>query len=129
MKQSTGGKYNYPLKVELFAIGSEIGANQFILLDRAAASFVPSEFERGTAFEFSGRTVDLLDYDVYEMRRGDRYDGFLITVTDERGEVIAHRSTPSWLIEHWDRLADLPVGSFMDKTCTRVWPTPLRPQH
>ena len=129
VQQDSPGQYRHPLKVEFFAIGSEIGASQYILLDRGEASFIPSEIGRGDNFEFSGRTVDLLDYNVYEMRRGDRYDGFLVTVTDERGEIIAHRSTPTWLFKNLDALKKLPVGSFMDKTCTRVWPTPLRPQH
>ncbi|MDF7806307.1 SHD1 domain-containing protein [Pontiellaceae bacterium B12219] len=129
VKQESSGKYPYPLTVEYYAIGSELAGNKFILLDKAESVFVPSELENGTAHEFSGRTFDMLDYNVYEMRRGDKYAGFLILVKDQRGEVIAHRSSPTWLYKNMDNLKKLPVGSFMDKTCTRVWPTPLRSGH
>ncbi|MDF7800138.1 SHD1 domain-containing protein [Pontiellaceae bacterium B1224] len=129
VKQSSSGQYAHPLTVDTYVLGTEIGANQYILLDRMSSSFVPAEVENGENFEFSGRTIDLLDYDAYEMRRGDKYDGFLITVTDERGEIIAHRSTPTWMFKNLENLKALPVGSFMDNTCTRVWPTPLRANH
>ncbi len=128
VKQSSVGDYSHNLEVEFFTLGSEIGANQYILLDRGKSSFIPSETE-DRSFEFSGRTVDLLDFYSYDMRRGDRYAGFLITVTDERGEIIAHRSTPKWLYKNLDALKQLPIGSFLDDTCTRVWPTPLRAWH
>ncbi|WP_372798559.1 SHD1 domain-containing protein, partial [Pontiella sp.] len=111
VKQDSSGVYRYPLTAEYYAIGSEMGGNQYILLDRAQSVFVPSEIEKGEAFEFSGPTFDMLDYDVYEMRRGDKYAGFLMLLRDERGRVIAHRSTPTWLYEHLDNLRQLPVGS------------------
>jgi hypothetical protein len=128
VEQISLGNYSHNLEVEFFALGSEIGANQYILLDRGSSSFIPSETE-DHSFEFSGRTVDLLEFYAYEMHRGEQYDGFLITVTDERGEIIAHRSAPKWLYKNLDALKQLPIGSFMDETCKRVWPTPLRMWH
>ncbi|MEN8255774.1 MAG: hypothetical protein ABFR33_09940, partial [Verrucomicrobiota bacterium] len=59
-------------------------------------------------------------------RRGERYKGFLITVTDERGVMIANRSSPNWLYDNLDKLKKLEVGSFLDDECNQVWPTPLK---
>lgn len=125
--ESSTMKYNHPLRVDYWAIGSEIGGNKYILLDQGSDSFIPSEQPKGN-YEFSGKTVDLYDYVLasHRQRRGERYEGFLITVTDERGKIIAHRSTPTWLYKNLDKLKQLKPGNFMDDNCTRVWPTQLK---
>jgi hypothetical protein len=125
IKQTSSAIYNHPLEAAFYVIGSEIGANKYMLLDKTSARFTLNN-ENDRSFSFSGRTVEMLDYVSYEQRRGDRYEGFLITITDERGEIIAHRSSPTWLYENLENLQQLPLNSFMDKTCTRVWPTPLK---
>lgn len=119
--------YNLPLKVDYWVIGSEISGSQFILQDKGSKTFVPTEFPEGR-LTFSGREVEMYDWvlgHIYNERRGERYEGFLITVTDERGQIIAKRSTPTWLFKNLDQLKTLQVGAFMDNTCTEVWPTPL----
>jgi hypothetical protein len=123
--QTSSGDYTHKLKAEFFVIGSEIGASKYMLLDRGDESFVLSR-ENNRSFDFSGNAVEMLDFVTFGQRRGDRYEGFLITVTDELGRIIDYRSTPSWLYKNLEQLKALPVGSFMDKTCTRVWPTPLK---
>ena len=54
--------------------------------------------------------------------RGKKYDTYLIILTDKRGKVIAMKTPSKWLLENLENLKNLPVGSFMDKTCTRVYP-------
>ena len=123
-------KYNYELKVDYWVIGSEIGGNRFILLDKGSDSFVPSEHPDGR-YRFSGNSVDLYDWvleHIYQQRRGERYKGFLITVTDERGVMIANRSSPTWLYKNLNNLKKLELGSFLDEECDQVWPTPLKPR-
>jgi hypothetical protein len=97
--QTSAGVSRHKLEVEFFALGSEVGESLYILLDRQKASFIPSETE-GRSFQFTGRTVDLLEFNVYKQLHGDRYAGYLITVKDERGEIIDYRSSPTWLFKN-----------------------------
>ena len=54
VKQATAGvAYDHPLTVEYFAVGEEAEADNFVLLDRKSATFVPTEAGKGT-FEFLG---------------------------------------------------------------------------
>lgn len=120
--------YPHALRVDYWVIGSEIGASKYMLLDKGRESFFPSEQPKGR-FEFSGNTVDLYDWvleHIYQQRRGERYEGFLITVTDERGIIIANRSTPTWLFKNREKLKQLELGAFLDNKCNHVWPTPLK---
>ena len=89
---------------------------------------MPSECPEGR-YSFSGNSVDLYDWvleHIYQQRRGERYKGFLVTVTDERGIMIANRSSPNWLYKNLDNLKKLELGSFLDDECNQVWPTPLK---
>ena len=60
---------------------------------------------------------------IFDVRRGKKYAGYLITVSDKRGKVIQYRASKPWLWENIENLKDMPVGRYMDKTCTRVHPT------
>jgi len=53
---------------------------------------------------------------------GKRPVSYLVVVTDERGEIIQHATPNKWIFEHLENLRKMPVGRFMDKTCTRVHP-------
>ncbi len=126
--KSSETSYKHRLRVKYWIIGSEIGGSQYILLDKGRSSFVPAEQPDGE-YAFSGAPMILYDWvlgHIYKQRRGEQYEGFLITVTDERGEMIAYRSTASWLFKNMDKLSELALGSYMDNTCTRTWPTPLK---
>ena len=126
--ESSDASYAHELKVDYWVVGSEIGGNRYILLEKGSNSFVPSEQPDGR-FEFSGTTIDLYAWvleHIYQQGRGERYKGFLITVTDERGVMIAHRSSPTWLFKNLNSLKKLELRSFLDDECNRVWPTPLK---
>ena len=86
IKQDSSGYYPHELHVEFFAIGEEIDGENFILLDKQESTFIPSEQKRSEYHTFSGRTVRLYDYEFREDgRRGQRYGGYLVVVTDSRG--------------------------------------------
>jgi len=61
--------------------------------------------------------------DEYGTPFGEEYSGFLIIVTDARGEMISVKSSNNWLVENLENLKKLSVGNFMDKTCTRTFPS------
>ncbi len=55
--------------------------------------------------------------------RGCKYSSYLVVVTDSRGDIIAHKTPKKWLFENYENLKEIPVGRYIDKTCTRVRPT------
>ncbi len=123
LKQTSAGSYNHELNVEFFAIGREVLGDKYILLDREESSFIPARADK-QFFAFSGKTVSTCASIVMRDLRGTKYYGYLVVVTDERGVVIQHAASNEWLFDNLNNLRKLRVGNYMDKTCTRAYPTP-----
>ncbi len=123
LKQSSAGEYNHELHIEFFAIGEEIDGNNYILLDRQESDFTPTK-ENGRSHSFSGDKLrlEVRDWSQVSMYRGQKYGGYLVVVTDSRGEVIDVGSSHNWLPDLTDKLRELPLGKHFDKTGTRVYP-------
>ena len=122
INQHSADDYNHELRVEFFAIGSEVDGDNYILLDRQSSAFTPSD-ENERSHAFSGVPVLCYDYvDWYSQKRGGKYGGYLITVTDVRGRIIAREASSKWLFDHEENLRKLPIGKHFDKSCTRVFP-------
>jgi hypothetical protein len=121
LKQMSAGFYGHELRVEFFAIGEEIDGDNYILFDRQESNFLPTKENKG-AHQFSGNSVELMDYNFGEQRRGEKYGGYLIVVTDVRGKIIDHGASHEWLFENLEKLKQIPVGRHFDKTITRVHP-------
>ncbi len=122
VKQTSVGVYNHPLTVEYFAIGKEVDGDNYILLDRQQDAFTPTR-ENNRSHSFSGPPVLCYDYDDYwRDRRGSKYGGYLVTLTDERGEIIAHATPHDWLFDHLEKLRNFPVGRHFNKSLDRVFP-------
>jgi hypothetical protein len=122
LKQTSAGEYNHELKVEFFAIGGERSGDRFYLLDRQESHFTPTK-ENQRIHEFSGKSVRTISYPLFGDRRGIKYAGHLVVVTDSRGKIIAHSAPKKWMFENLENLRQLSVGNYMDKTCTRVFPS------
>ena len=124
LRQTSAGTYNYPLTVEYFAIGKQINSSAtYILLDRKSAVFTPVG-EAKDHFEFHGDPILLFDYVFYRVHMGQKPTSYLVTITDKRGKIIQYATPNKWLFTHLENLKKMPVGRFMDKTCTRVHPEP-----
>ena len=122
LKQISAGSYNHPLTVEYFAIGKQINSSAtYILLDRQKTSFIPMGEEKNR-FEFHGDPVLLFDYVFYKVHMGQKPVSFLVTISDKHGKIIQYATPKKWLFTHLENLKQVPVGRFMDKTCTRVHP-------
>jgi len=122
LKQVSAGEYNHELKVEFFAVGEEIDGDNYILLDRQESRFTPTK-ENERSHTFSGKTVTLMDINhINNQRRGEKYGGYLVVVTDSRGKIIDHGTSHKWLFENFEKLRKFPLGKHFDKTCTRVAP-------
>jgi len=123
LAQTSAGEYNHELKVEFFAIGDETNGDNFILLDRKESHFTPTT-ENERSHMFSGKKVTLVQTFSYDRRgetRGRKYSGYLIVVTDERGQIIDYGTSNKWLLDILDRLRELPFRSPFDKSGTRVY--------
>jgi hypothetical protein len=109
VKQTSAGEYNRELQVEIFMVGSQRSGDPYILLDHQQTAFNPAREDR-RFFEFrSPREVVLHHYTpdmLYGLtqNRGEKYAGYLVTVTDERGEVIAVKTSKKWLMENIENL-------------------------
>ena len=126
-RQRSAGDYNHQLTLEYFAIGKERLGDKYILLDRESSTFTPTK-ENERSHSFKGETIEMIEYVNFDNQlRGKRPDGNLIIVTDERGQIIQHSASKSWLWENLDKLRELPVGAYMDKTCSRAYPTSPKP--
>lgn len=122
IKQTSPGVYNHELGVEYFAIGQEVDGGNYILLDRKSDTFTPTK-QNKRSHAFSGDPVLCYAYDdLYSDRRGSKYGGYLITITDSRGKIIATGSSHKWLVDILEPLKRLPVGKHFDKSGTRVFP-------
>ncbi len=127
LKKRSAGEYNHELTVEYFAIGKELLGNKYVLLDRQSSTFIPTK-ENGYSHYFTGKPVEMIEYVNFDdQSRGVRPDGNMVIVTDKRGRIIQHSSSKAWLWDNVDNLKKLPVGAYMDKTCTRAYPSSPKP--
>lgn len=122
IKQTSTTQYDQELIAEYFAIGDEIDGDKNILLDYQKKTFFLSKKNKRTV-EFSGKTVELLDYVIGKYRRGDKFGGYLVVVTDARGEIIIHKASSKYFYSNLENLRMVPVSKYFDKTCSRVEPT------
>lgn len=124
IRQDDRREYPYELKVEYWAIGEEVKTygNKYVLLDRGESSYVPTS-ENKRSHQFTGKEVELMQHVYDDDKRGLDYFGYIITVTDIRGEVILHLESNKWLYEALDNIKQLPTGAYFDKQGKRTHPT------
>ncbi len=126
IEQKSTGDYNHPLSVECFVLGQEIRGERYLLLDRFSESFMLTKENKRKVEFYSDRLVrltDLWDGSEAYTRRGEQYYGFIITVTDKRGELIAVDASNKWVEENLETLKERYVGNYMDDCCVRTYPT------
>ena len=131
VKQVGSEDYPYPLTVEVFAFSQQrYDPDKYHLIARHKSEpFILSE-QKDRKYEFMAKEqIKLIKYEIvvdflsWREQRGEDYAESLVIVRDERGEIIAYNTTKNWLYENFDKLNKLPVGAWLDRTCTRVHPT------
>ncbi len=122
IKKTSVKPYDRELTAEYFAIGAEFGGEKHILLDYRKENFFLTK-KNGGRFEFSGNPVELVDYASNGQRRGKKYGGYLVVVTDARGEIIAHNASSKLFFGNLENLRTVPVGKYFDDSCIRTAPT------
>ncbi|VGO14284.1 hypothetical protein PDESU_02843 [Pontiella desulfatans] len=122
VKQKSTRPYNHELTLEFFVVGEEKAGDKFILLDYKKENFRLSDGSR-SVFELPSKTIELIEFEMNGQLRGELYEGYMLVVTDSRGEVIAHRAKNEDWFTHIENLRKLPVGKMFDDNCERAWPT------
>jgi hypothetical protein len=124
VKQKGREKYGHELTVEYYAVGKQvIDQDKYFLMDRGVSRFTPG-VDNDCSHEFHGkRKSEVMKYTMYNESMGRKYSEYIIVLKDQRGKIIAHRTSGKWLWNNFDKLEKLPVGAFFDDTCTRVHPT------
>lgn len=114
--------YRHPLTVEYFAVAEEANGDKHILVHYQKETFHLDDLPNGELV-LESEPIPFTTYQVREYTQGIEYAGFLIAVTDSRGEVIAYKTTRDNWLEYLDNLREVPVTRWFDETCTRCWPT------
>ena len=121
--RSSTATYDFPMDLEVFVIGQERLGPKHIVLDRFEVTFRLNR-ENSRKFEYmNNRIVVLRNYTSRDEPRGEDYAGFVAVVKDIRGEVIATFSSPNWLEDNLDNLRERGIRNFINKDCTRTFPT------
>jgi hypothetical protein len=129
IRQTDSRDYKHELSIEYYAVGQQmLDDRKYILLDRQMDSFVPTK-ENKRSHRFVGESIELVQYDLSGQARGRKYSEYLVLVTDKRGEIVEYSSSAKWLFENLENLRTVPVGSFMDRTCSRVHPSGPKPNY
>jgi hypothetical protein len=123
MKPVGSCEYDHELTIEYFAVGEEVDGDNYILLDYGISTFTPDSRNKGL-FAFHGDKTRVVSSAIRAEApmRGEKYGGYLIVITDERGQIIQHKTSGAWLFEHLDNLRKLPVGKHFNRQCIRVGP-------
>ena len=124
IQQTSTKPYGHELTAELFVIGREkIGEKLNTLLDYQISSFT---LDKGSdsVYELSSNTVELMKFEMNGQLMGEEYAGFMIIVTDSRGEIIAQSSQRDEWLEIADNLRKLPVGKYFNDKGERCFSSP-----
>ncbi len=114
--------YTHPLKVQYYAIGRQLqDRDKYILMEKKSAEFTPSA-KNNYSLEFTGNKIRMIE-STRDGLMGRAHAGYIVVVTDSRGEIIAHKESSKWLFHNFEKLQKLPLNSFFDDTCKRVYPT------
>lgn len=126
VKQKSTKPYNQELTLEFFVVGEERLGDKYVLLDYKKEIFHLKDGS-DSVFKLPSKTINVTEFEMKGQSFGEVYDGYMIVVTDSRGEVIAHRSKVDFWFENVENLRTVPAGKCFDDTCERAWPT--RPKH
>ncbi|MDZ8117697.1 SHD1 domain-containing protein [Pontiella sp. NLcol2] len=124
IKQLSPNPYHHELIAEIFVIAVEVGGDKNILIDYRKEPFHLSG-ENGRAVSIAGAQDRMMTtYLAPSGRwRGEKYEGYMVVITDPRGEIIAHATTRDWWFEKLENLRRVPVGKTFDEEGKRCWPS------
>lgn len=126
IKKLSNKPYNHTLTAEIFVLTKQCYApDNYHLIVRSKSEPFMLNKENGGYYEYDDpRMYRIIYYNLYSVRpRGERPSDYMVLIWDERGEIIAHRSTGNWLFDYRDKLMKLPVGAWVNDKCDRIHTT------
>lgn len=123
VKQTSSGNYNRKLYVEYTAVGEEVDGDNYVLLDRGSSEFMLTN-ENKRSHETFGDAVRIMRIAYRDSApiRGTKYGGYLVTVKDERDNIIAYSASHEFLYENLEKLKILRPNNHFNRQCERVIP-------
>lgn len=113
IRQKSSKLYNQALTAELFIISEEHIGDKRILNSYMRENFhVPDG--SGSTFELKTETVVVTEFISNGQLQGERYDGYMIIITDSRGEIVAAKATKDAWLNIAGSLRKVPVGRTFD---------------
>lgn len=130
IRQEGSTEYPFGLTAEYYAIGYQyVDQDKYVLLAKGKEDFSLNNENRHSV-EFSTKPIKLpLEFTLDPNHYGQKYIGYIVLVFDQRGELIANRSSKNWLFENREKLRKLPIGAFFDNTCIRRHASSPRPNY
>ncbi len=124
IKQTSANPYDQELTAEVFVMAVEVDGDQNILIDYRKKTFNLNNENKRTVVIPGAEDLMLTNYIAPSgIRRGEKFAGYMVVVTDLRGEIIAYQTTREWWFEKLDNIRKLPVGKTFDQEGNRCWPT------
>jgi hypothetical protein len=130
IKQTSIKEYPHDLTVEVFAFAQQVyDPNKYHFIYHGKSDPFRLTSEDRYRYEYRGeKGISLSRYLLSGQHpRGQKLAESLVLVRDERGEIIAYNTTKNWLYKNLEKLMTIPVGGWLDKTCTRRHPTSPEP--
>ncbi len=130
VRQKNTADYTHDLTVEIYAVARQAyDPEKYHLVFKWKSEPFRLSIDNNRRCEiYATRNVELAEFRLSgEYPRGQEFAETVLVVRDERGEVVACKSTKNRFSENLDQLIALPEGAWFDKTCRRVHPTSPRP--
>lgn len=114
--------YRHPMTAEMFIIGQEVYGGKDVLFYHHEKKFTMEDLQDGE-LELISEPVKMTEFMQNNYMQGEKYEGFLITITDSRGKIIAHKGSSDRWLPHIDNLRNVPWGITFDESCNACMPT------
>ncbi len=93
------------LHAELFLIAKEVAGENYVLIDRTESDFL---LEEDKAHQFKTKGGEIRIYTEYTReRRGEEYLGYLVAISDARGNIVQIKTNMDWLTDKVENLREL----------------------
>lgn len=127
VKQTSSKPYNHDMTVTVVGFSEQhYDKDNLHLVCRTTSK--PFRLTKEKKFTFKYKTTKTYQFIYYylsgEHARGEKVGkDHLIIVRDKLGNIIAHAESSKWLWEHHENMLTLPIGSWVDRSGQRVYPT------
>ncbi|MDZ8117769.1 hypothetical protein [Pontiella agarivorans] len=101
--------YGHQIFIEYYAMGKEVGGDHYVFLSKEKSSFTPTKENQGI---YSFRADDPVRTQTKALTdqaslRGTEYEGYVVILRDERGEIIQYEASKKIFFAHIENIKKL----------------------